>query len=135
MLIKYMAYASLKEVWGNDFNLYKEQMASIQKQKEIEEYKKEQEQFNQTKIEPFNNIILDKSYTAEVDDVDEDYEEITCDQIIGHVLNCEYCKSKLIQQHPLHLPDHVLNTLLFIIGGIFILFLLDIFVRLGKSLS
>lgn len=64
---------------------------------------------------------------------------ITCPDIIDHVKYCDVCRKSLeLEFHedsPYDIPEHVVNAIIYIITGIFILFLLDIFVKLGKMLK
>lgn len=91
-------------------------------------------------VEP-SNITLDKGYIPpkEYYDFSDDDEYIkdviSCDDILAHLSKCESCRSKVVKKYPYNLPDNILNTLIFVIFGIFILFLIDIFVRLGKYIS
>lgn len=82
--------------------------------------------------EPFKNVddIINNISEPVHDDAD-----ITCDDIIDHIKECEYCRSQLDLDDPYHIPEYLQNTILYIIMGIFILFLLDIFVRIGKLLK
>lgn len=63
---------------------------------------------------------------------------ITCDDIVDHVKHCERCMNNLQidlhQSGPYDIPEHIVNAMIYIITGIFVLFLLDIFVKLGKML-
>lgn len=63
---------------------------------------------------------------------------ITCSDIVDHVKHCDVCRKSLeLEFHedsPYDIPEHVVNAIVYIITGIFILFLLDIFVKLGKML-
>lgn len=64
----------------------------------------------------------------------EPEEDITCDDIIDHVRECEYCRSKLnVSENAI--PEHLQNTLIYAILGIFLMFILDLFVKLGKMLK
>ncbi len=64
--------------------------------------------------------------------------KITCSDIIDHVRKCEVCMKSLefefknSNDYPFDIPEHVVNAIIYVITGIFILFLLDIFVKLGK---
>jgi hypothetical protein len=91
--------------------------------------------------EPFKNVETtenDYEYFKQSQSNTKDYQEsedITCDDIINHVNECDYCRSKLAVNDPYHIPEYLQNTVLYIIMSIFILFLLDIFVRIGKLLK
>jgi hypothetical protein len=64
---------------------------------------------------------------------------LTCSDIVDHVKHCEVCRKSLElefhEESPYDIPEHVVNAIIYIITGIFILFLLDIFVKLGKMLK
>ncbi len=64
---------------------------------------------------------------------------ITCSDICDHVKHCEVCRQSLElefkDQSPYDIPEHVVNGLIYIITGVFVLFLLDIFVKLGRMLK
>jgi hypothetical protein len=89
--------------------------------------------------EPFKNVS-NHTNVYESSGIDHQYPsqesaEITCNDIIEHVRECEYCRSQIEPEDPYHIPEYLQNTILYVIMGIFILFLLDIFVRIGKLLS
>jgi hypothetical protein len=58
-----------------------------------------------------------------------------CDAFIDHVRKCSKCRAKITPDTPYSIPEHVIDTLLYIITCIFILFVLDLFVRLGGLLK
>ena len=64
---------------------------------------------------------------------EEDYGNLS-----EYVRECEAriqsLEAELREQRVLDLPEHMVNAIIYIITGIFILFLLDIFVKLGKML-
>jgi hypothetical protein len=78
--------------------------------------------------EPFKNVSQEEDYSYP----SHETSEITCNDIIEHVRECEYCRSQIEPEDPYHIPEYLQNTILYVIMGIFILFLLDIFVRIGK---
>lgn len=70
---------------------------------------------------------------------DEDYDsddELDHVSVLNHIKNCEICQKQIIQENknPFNVSDNVLDILLYTITGIFILFLLDIVLRVGKNL-
>jgi len=77
-------------------------------------------------------------------DDDEDYDsddELDHVSVLNHIKNCEVCQKQIVRErfgennNPLNVSDNVLDILLYTITGIFILFLLDIVLRVGKSLK
>jgi hypothetical protein len=59
---------------------------------------------------------------------------MTCNEIINHQQNCTYCKRFTETKSRFDIPPHVMKSLMYIITCIFVLFLLDIFVRIGSLL-
>jgi hypothetical protein len=62
-----------------------------------------------------------------------------CMSVLEHVKKCKICQSKIIEERGksenlFSLSDNFLDILLYTISGIFILFLLDTVLRIGKSL-
>lgn len=105
-------------------------------------------------VEPFDNVdkypspspskdmdaLAYQYYQDFIPDDDEDYDsddELDHGAVLDHIKNCKICQSRIIQERkgPLDIPDNVLDILLYTITGIFILFLLDIVLRVGKSLK
>lgn len=120
-----MSFATIQEAWDGD-------LPSVQIEKDDYDSNKKTKKYE-------NNITLDYGYKPPKDYYDFDYEDdeekILCEDILQHVESCESCRKKLIKSYPYNVPDNILNTLIFIIFGIFILFLIDIFVKLGKYLN
>jgi hypothetical protein len=60
--------------------------------------------------------------------------DFTCKDIVNHVMQCEYCKYKLRKRgfgKPTSgIPEHLQNTFVYLIAMIFLLFLLDLFVKI-----
>ncbi len=81
----------------------------------------------ENKIENFVNNNLKE---------DDDTIEVSCEDIIEHVKKCKYCSSKLRQ--PIvktFFTNEVLDLILYIISGIFILFMFHLFFKLGAKVS
>lgn len=86
--------------------------------------------------EPFKNVQPEMVYDTPMQHQESHQDsDITCDDIIEHVMECEYCRSRILPEDPYNIPEYLQNTILYVIMGIFILFLLDIFVRIGKLLA
>jgi len=133
------AYTTSMDVQVNNNNNYKRpdvfsQILSSSEQAAVKPFSVEYEHFgNVGNVDLESQLRMADEITSQ-----EDYEspDITCDDIIGHVSECEYCRQQLnISTDPLGIPEYLQNTILYIIMGIFILFLLDMFVKLGKSLN
>jgi len=106
-------------------------------------------------IEPFDNIEKFPSPSSQLstdqpdalayqyyqdfageDDIDYDSDdELECKDVLEHIKTCKVCQSKIIKDQAFTLSDNVLDMLLYTITGIFILFLLDIVLRIGKNLT
>ncbi len=107
-------------------------------------------------IEPFDNVQKFPSSTKKVvedeeinglayqyyqdfqDETDYDSDdELDHEDVLNHIKHCKICQSKIQVETkgPLDIPDNILDFLLYTITGIFILFLLDIVLRIGKSLT
>lgn len=107
-------------------------------------------------IEPFDNVQKFPSPTKKVVEDDElnglayqyyqdfqqeeEYDsddELDHEDVLNHIKQCKICQSKIQVESkgPLDIPDNILDFLLYTITGIFILFLLDIVLRVGKSLT
>ncbi len=140
-----MSYALISEAW------------KIKDEKLKERDFKERPAVNRI-IEPFDNVekfpsstkklVEDKEidglayqyYQDFIPDEDDGYEtddELDHGKVLEHIKNCPICQSKIKIENKgiLDIPDKVLDILLYTITGIFILFLLDIVLRLGKSLT
>lgn len=105
-------------------------------------------------VEPFDNVNKFPSSNTSLNsskedglayqyyqdfDAEEEYDsddELECNDVLQHIRGCKICQSKLIiDKDPLSIPDNIIDMILYTITGIFILFLLDIVLRLGKSLT
>ncbi len=126
-----MSFALLSEVW-----------------KPPQEIKKSQESFDNISISSTKKLVENKELDGlayqyyqdfipdEDEDEDEGYEtddELDHIKVLNHIQNCKTCQSKIKVQN--NISDEVLDMLLYTITGIFILFLLDIVLRLGKNLK
>ena len=90
--------------------------------------------------ESFGNTLsdeikrADQQVSAKYIPEDTDADDITCDDIVDHVRECVHCRRKLnVSDNAI--PDHLQNTLIYAILGIFLMFILDLFVKLGKMLK
>jgi len=140
-----MSYALITEAWKLDEGKLKERDF------------KQRPGINRL-IEPFDNVEKFPSPSTKLQetqqpdglayqyyqdfDAEEEYDsddELECMDVLEHIKTCKVCQSKIIQENknnnPLSLPDNVLDILLYTITGIFILFLLDIVMRVGKNLK
>lgn len=106
-----------------------------------------------TTIEPFDNLKKFPSPSTTIGDdqpksmayqyyqefeSDNEYDsddEMECSDVLKHIQSCQICQSKLIQDTSFKLSDDVMDFLLYTITGTFILFLLDMVLRLGKNLT
>ena len=166
-----MPFASLKEVYGDDFvtitentttdntpinsynSIYNINNARKDNLQESSDQNKEVESFvsnYSTKLENYED--LDELYKEEEteDSVLESFQNSTedsngCGHLIKHLANCPKCrlylekyfgKQESIQRYiAKKREDQFLDIAIYIVSGIFLLFLLDIFVRLGKFLK
>ncbi len=161
-----MPFASLKEVYGDDF------VTTIQQNTQqpnfqykslfngkLDELETSPENINQ-EIESFVSDYsngLESYDNSEEYQEEEDYEDliegfedqttkdINCGHLLEHLAKCPKCRlylekhfgkqeniQKYIQRKR---EDQFLDIAIYIVTGIFILFLLDIFVRLGKFMK
>ena len=143
-----MSFSSIDEAFGNHVTRGLNS-ANIHKQPDVFEQTTSQELMyllnpnnNSTSSNPFSakkyGIESFNALEAKVPVIQQPNKpvEISHDLFIYHMLNCQSCQRRFgprIGRH--HLDERVLNTLIYIITMIFILFLLDIFVRLGAVLS
>ncbi len=107
-------------------------------------------------IEPFDNVdkfpspatklgnnqpdgLAYQYYQDFIDDYDEAYDsddEWDDDKVIQYIERNPSCKKRVIERFGTKgIPDNVLDILLYTITGTFILFLLDIVLRVGKNLT
>ena len=136
-----MSYALITEAWKVDGDKLKERDF------------KQRPSVNRI-IEPFDNIekfpspasqtsseqpdALAYQYYQDFMEEDLDYDsddELECKDVLEHIRTCKVCQSKIIKDQAFTLSDNVLDMLLYTITGIFILFLLDIVLRVGKNLT
>ena len=61
--------------------------------------------------------------------------DLNCDKVIRHLKKCHKCRSKLKMENNTYswFTQEIKDILIFVLIGIFIIFILDIFVRLGRS--
>jgi hypothetical protein len=136
-----MSYALISEAWKIDNKAANEN-----------EFKQRPE--IKTNLEPFDNVSNKISTNIEENplayqyyqdfepEYDENYDsddEMDCMSVLEHVKKCKICQSKIIEERGksenlFSLSDNFLDILLYTISGIFILFLLDTVLRIGKSL-
>ena len=155
-----MLFASIQEVYGNEFgkddsslknknnyqNIHKN-IVNYNKQysdKELEEFIPN---ISNT-IDAYNNGVTDNFYNDdEIIDLpetnknkkEENNKCTNCNDFIKHIINCPKCKMFLEKYYskksnivPEKREDKFLDIAIYVMSGIFILVLLDIFVRLGK---
>ena len=149
-----MPYASLNEIYGEDFTKQTTNNFIPNKYKNITNniinYN------NDDNIEKFYDI--DDSNLDNLDDFDYSDDEFieekenfnntdnfNCNKFLYHLSVCEKCRNfakkkfhnpnKIIKIPRKNKSDEILDIALFIISGIFLLFLLDIFLKLGKRIS
>lgn len=149
-----MPYASLDEIYGEDFikqtrsNLIPDKYKDITNN--IINYNNYTDNYDNN-IENFYDI--DDSKLENLDDSDDDYidEEFdnkdaqNCNKFLYHLSICEKCRefakkkfhnpNNIIKISRKKTSDEILDIALFIISGIFLLFLLDIFIKLGKYIK
>ena len=152
-----MPFASIKEVYGDDFVVTSNQpfeYKSVLNNNEIyspETIEKEVENFvsdYSQKLENYDDFeqLYDEDY--EEDQVMESFDndsDSDCGHLIEHLSKCSKCKLYLekhfgkqgsIQKYiNKKREDQLLDIAIYVATGIFILFLLDIFVRLGKFVN
>jgi hypothetical protein len=141
-----MSYCSLEEAWGTEYaNLYKKNDSMLTKMPEKDNDIDETilKDRNLTKIsEPIdkNNAPYENYYI----NAKEKMENKNCDKFLEHFLQCNECKKKIdnilnINQKKTfvesfkNIDDNYLDIFVLILTGIFIIFVLDCFVRLGKN--
>jgi hypothetical protein len=61
--------------------------------------------------------------------------DLNCDKVIRHLKKCSKCRSKLKMESSSYswFTQEIKEILIFVLIGIFIIFILDIFVRLGRN--
>jgi hypothetical protein len=59
-----------------------------------------------------------------------------CEDIIRHCLKCKNCRKKLIEAFKINneqnKTDELLDIVIYALTGVFVLFLLDFFIKIGK---
>jgi hypothetical protein len=163
-----MPFASLKEVYGDDFvtitqqntqqpnfqykSLYNGKLDELETSPETENINKEIESFVSDYSNGLESYENTEPYEEEEDyeDIIEDFEnettkDINCGHLLEHLAKCPKCRLYLEKhfgkqdnsQEYLRKKreDQFLDIAIYIVTGIFILFLLDIFVRLGKFMK
>ncbi len=138
-----MSYALITEAWKiNDTKLKEQDFKQRPEVKSVIEPFDNVAKFPSTKKTTENenqpNSLGYQYYDDFRPDYDEEYDsddEMDCASVLEHVKKCKICQSKIVQERQFSLPDNVLDILLYTITGIFILFLLDIVLRIGKNLT
>lgn len=154
-----MPFASIKEVYGDDFVVTTQQpfiyksMLNTNERYSPEEIGKEVENFvseYSDKLESYEDLENLYEEDFEEDKVIEGFGNETntdsdCGHLIEHLAQCPKCRLYL-EKHfggqgnaqkymNKKREDQLLDIAIYVATGIFILFLLDIFVRLGKFVS
>lgn len=162
MASKQMSYCSLEEAWGEDYaNLYKKDdnmLTSMPKKTEDQDDTILKDR-SLTKIStPVNKNMTDKEMgdyymnmknelTNKNDGVLS--KTLDCDKFLEHFLDCKNCKKKVNKILDINdssndksiienfitknIDDNYLDIFILILTGIFIIFILDCFVRLGRN--
>ena len=145
-----MAYCSLEEAWGNEFaDLYKE---SESMPNEKDHYLDE----NILKERDITTVSIPTKKSGDVKDIKGYYLDnkpqvefaMKCEKFMEHFVSCKECRGKIKDMlddykketqmiekfSPASVPinNNYLDIFVLIITGVFIIFVLDCFVRLGK---
>ncbi len=140
MSSKQMSYCSLEEAWGFQYaDLYKKDDSMLPKMPENND-------------KPDETVLKDRTLTKisspipKTKEITEFYMnkkneiKITCDDFLNHYLNCSNCKGKINKMLDVkhienfqNLNDSYMDIFILILTGIFIIFILDCFVRLGRK--
>ncbi len=142
MASKQITYCSLEEAWGEKYaNVYKKDDSMLTAMPK------------QTDDNPV--ILNDRSLTTvstPIDNLKEDYmnakkdivEKRSCEGVLDHILECQECRDKInkilggtdnrmMVESFGNMNDNIMDVIILILLGIFIIFILDCFVRLGKN--
>lgn len=138
-----MSYALISEAWKitdeklkeKDFkqrpsvNRIIEPFDNVQKFPEPTKKVVEDEELNGLAYQYYQDFQEENQYDSD--------DELDHEDVLNHIKQCKICQSKIQIENkgPLDIPDNILDFLLYTITGIFILFLLDIVLRVGKSLT
>lgn len=142
MVSKQIAYCSIEEAWGTQYaNLYKKNDSMLPKMPKEDK-------------NPDDTILQDRSLTEVSNYYMDKKKEINkselCENFIEHFMECEECKNKLnnildikkekskkeiIEGFGENIYENYFDIFILILVGIFIIFVLDCFVRLGKKFS
>ncbi len=149
-----MSFCSLEEAWGENYaNLYKKKEDSMLTAMPMEESSNalvlKDRDLTQVSKPIDRNMIdedIEKYYMNKKDEIKENY---SCGKFLEHFLDCESCKKKVNQildvknDHSVvekfgtslmgGMDDNYLDIFVLILTGIFIIFILDCFVRLGRN--
>ena len=92
------------------------------------------------KIENFENKKEEDTISIDLDDLDNENEK--CVKFLDHVSKCEKCRKFIMKKLNLTTKtkedkqkEEMLDIVIFILTGIFVLFLLDSFMNLGKYIK
>ena len=147
-----MSFCSLEEAWGTDYaNIYKKDDSMLTAMPEIDKnidttLLKDRDLTQVSKPIDRNSIDKDMGnyYLNKKDEIENNK---LCDNFLEHFLECENCKRKVNQILDIHdtsssqsliekftnMEDNYLDIFIMILTGIFIIFILDCFVRLGRN--
>ena len=149
MASKQISYCSLEEAWGEKYaNLYKknDDMLTVMPQKTDNDINilKDRSLTNNS------NTDMEKYYMnlkKDIKDIKDIKESKKCEYFIEHLLECEDCKDRInkilgtnkIKESSIetfmnnNIEDNYLDIIILILLGIFIIFIFDCFVRLGRN--
>ncbi len=156
-----MSFCSLEEAWGPHYaNLYKKEDSMLTSMPSTDNNidKTILKDRNLTEIsKPVDKTLIDKNIDKEMkkyylnkkDEIEgeKSCETTNCNKFLEHFLDCEDCKKKINQILDINdtsrdksiiekfgnIDDNYLDIFIMILTGIFIIFILDCFVRLGKN--
>ena len=161
-----MPFASLKEVYGDDFvttiqqntqqpnfqykSLFNGKLDELETTPQTENINQEIESFVSDYSNGLESYENSEPYEEDDEDIIESFEDqttkdINCGHLLEHLAKCPKCRLYLEKHFGKQdnaeeylrkkREDQFLDIAIYIVTGIFILFLLDIFVRLGKFMK
>lgn len=140
-----MNYAELDEIYESNVleikkNQYNDIIKNITNQNYYDE--KPDEKFLYSKYptpKKKTNKIKEIKVQEDVKENYENYVDTECDNFLEHILTCEKCKEYILQKYNMKdnsiNNDDMLDVAIYILTGIFVLFILDSFISLGKFLK
>lgn len=151
MASKQISYCSLEEAWNGSYPVMyskTDNMLTAMPSNDIDidgTILNDRSLGEKNSFEDYYMKIKDKIVDTKIDDNKKDCSNLTCDNFLNHYIECNDCKDKInkilnikdkgvIENFSL-MDDGYMDILILVLIGIFVIFVLDCFVKLGRRLK